>query len=147
MGQDSIFQGKSSCIGNGRRKHSAYWGKFRHNASRPLVCCSKRLPRLWFTYGREDDYVLCVRSIQGYIEKWIMPFLDDYASVNSLANYFEIKDERIPAQRHFYIYVAAAFILLQQPAKSMQVLESKFGKAGPRRDYAKAFKYVEDLIR
>jgi hypothetical protein len=101
----------------------------------------------WFTYGRDDDYMLCVRSIQGYIEKWAIPFLDEYTSVDSVANYFETKDERIPAQRHFYIYVAAAYVLLRQPKRGMQVLESKFGKAGPRRDYAKAFEYVEKLIR
>ena len=101
---------------------------------------------LWFTYGEENDYVLCVRSIQGYIEKWVAPFLDEYTTVKSLANYFETKDERIPAQRHFHIYLAAAFILLQQPTKAMQVLESKFGKAGPRRDYARAFAYVENIL-
>jgi hypothetical protein len=101
----------------------------------------------WFTYGDENDYVLCVRSIKGYIEKWVIPFLNDHSTVNSLANYFEAKDERIPAQRHFYIYVAAAFILLQQPERAMQVLESKFGKVGPRREYAKAFEYVKKLIR
>jgi hypothetical protein len=100
----------------------------------------------WFTYGREEDYVLCVRSIQGYIEKWIIPFLDKYRTIESLANYFEMKDDRIPAQQHFYIYVAAAYILLRQPDKAMEVLESKFGKAGPRRDYARAFEYVESLI-
>jgi hypothetical protein len=97
----------------------------------------------WFSYGREEDYVLCVRSIKGYLEEWVIPFLDKYTTVDSLANYFTNKDDRIPAQRQFYIYVAAAYILLTQPAKAMQVLESNFGKAGPRRDYAKAFQYVE----
>jgi len=101
----------------------------------------------WFTYDGENDCVLCVRSIQGYVEKWIMPFFNEYATVESLTNYFETKDERIPAQRHFYIYVAAAFVLLGHPAKAMEVLESKFGKAGPRRDYAKAFEYVENLLK
>ncbi|MBX3415527.1 MAG: hypothetical protein KF708_22780 [Pirellulales bacterium] len=101
----------------------------------------------WFTYGREDDYVLCVRSIQGYIEKWIIPFLDDYTTVASLTHFYESKDERIPAQRHFYIYVAAAYILLGQPAKAMEVLETKFGRPGSRRDYAKAFEYVERLLK
>lgn len=101
----------------------------------------------WFTYGQEDDYVLCARSIKGYIEEWIVPFLNEYTTVNSLANYFETRDERIPAQRHFYIYLAAAFVLLEQPAKAMEVLEKKFGKAGPRREYARAFEYVGNLLK
>jgi hypothetical protein len=63
-----------------------------------------------------------------------------------LANYFETRDERIPAQRHFYIYLAAAFILLEQPTNAMKVLETKFGKPGARREYAKAFEYVENLL-
>lgn len=100
----------------------------------------------WFTYGREEDFVLSVRSIQGYIEKWIVPFLDEYTTVASIANYFETRDERIPAQRHFYIYVAAAYILLGQFTEAMDVLESKLGKAGPRREYAKAFEYVSALL-
>ena len=102
---------------------------------------------LWFTYGRDEDYVLCVRSIQGYIEKWVIPFLDEYTTVKSLTDYYETKDERIRAGRHFYIYVAAAYILLRQPAKAMEVLESRFGKAGPRRDYARAFEYVACLLK
>ena len=101
----------------------------------------------WFTYGGEQDFELCVRSIQGYIEEWVMPFLDEYTTIASLANFFQTKDERILAQRHFYIYVAAAYILLGQPARAMEVLESNFGKAGPRRDYAKAFAYVEERIK
>jgi hypothetical protein len=101
----------------------------------------------WFTYSGEDDYVLCVRSIQGYIEKWIMPFFDEYTTVESLANYFETGDEGVLAQRHFYIYVAAAFVILNQPDKAMEVLESKFGKAGPRREYAKALEYVGTLLK
>ena len=100
----------------------------------------------WFTYGREEDYVLCVRSIQGYIEKWIIPFLNDYTTIDSIAKFYENKDERIHPQRHFYIYVAAAYILLGQPAMAMEVLETKFGKAGPRREYAKAFEYVTNLL-
>jgi hypothetical protein len=99
----------------------------------------------WYIYSQEEDYILCARSMQGYIEKWILPFLNEYATVDSLANYYMAKDERIPAQRHFYVYVAAAFVLLKQPIRAMEVLESKFGKAAPRRDYASAFAYVAKL--
>jgi hypothetical protein len=100
----------------------------------------------WFTYGQKDDYVLCVRSIKGYIDKWVVPFLNEYTTVNSLANYFETRDVRIPAQRHFYIYLTAAFILLEQPTNALNVLETKFGRSSARREYSKAFDYVENLL-
>ena len=100
----------------------------------------------WFIYGQEQDYVLCVRSIQGYLGEWIIPFLDDFTTVNTLAEYFVTNDDRIPAPWQFYIYVASAYILLGQPSKAMEVLEAKYGQKGPRRDYAKAFEYVGKLL-
>lgn len=100
----------------------------------------------WFIYDGEDDCVHCIRSIKGYIKEWIIPFLDSYTTVDSLATFYEDGDDRIHPQRHFYIYVAAAYVLLNKPAKAMEVLESKFGRPGARREYAKAYEYLDNLL-
>jgi hypothetical protein len=99
----------------------------------------------WYTYGRESLFE-CVKSIKNSLETWVIPFMDEYTTASSLMAAYEKRDERFGWQRPFYIYVAAAYILSDQPEKARQVLESQFGKAGPRRKYAKAFEFVAARI-
>lgn len=95
----------------------------------------------WYTHGRES-MVECVRSITSSLEKWVVPFLDEYTTASSLATAYEKHDERLVWQRGIYIYVAAAYLLTGQANKAKQVLEDHFGAPGPRREYARAFEYV-----
>jgi hypothetical protein len=95
----------------------------------------------WYTSGRES-VLECVKSIRSSLETWVLPFLDEYTTVSSLTTAYEKHDERFEWQRHSYVYVAAAYLLVGQAEKAMQVLEDHFGKPGPRRKYAKAFEYV-----
>ncbi len=64
----------------------------------------------------------------------------------ALTEGFERQDECLPHDRRFVLFIAAAYTLLGQPVKAMEVLETKLGKAGPRRQYAKAFEYVNNLL-
>ena len=100
----------------------------------------------WFLYQGAMDIVLCVRSIQGYIEKWVMPFLNECHTVDEFTKFYEANDERVLKSQELNIRTAAAYVVLGQPTKALQVLESKLGKAGPRREYAKAFEYVQSRI-
>lgn len=95
----------------------------------------------WFTYG-PATFGECVTSIRSSLETWVIPFLDEYTAVDSITSAYETGDDRIMMQRHFYIYVAAAYIMQQKPELAKQVLEDKLGRAGPRREYAQAFEYV-----
>lgn len=99
----------------------------------------------WYTYG-SDTFPECVRSIRSSVVRWIVPFLDHYQSFKSLTFAYENNEERILKQRHFYIRVAAAYLLLRQPQSAIKTLEDKLGQAGPKRDYAKAFEYVEKIL-
>lgn len=98
----------------------------------------------WFTYGPETFFE-CVSSIKLSLETWVIPFLDEYTTVVSITSAYEEKDDRFIMQKHFFIYVAAAYVILGQPKSAMQVLENKLGGAGPRRDYERAFQYVRGL--
>lgn len=98
----------------------------------------------WYTYGPET-FESCVKSIRSSLETWVIPFLDEYTTVESIASVYETDDDRVIKQQQFYISVAAAYVLLQKPEMATQVLEDKLGKAGPRRDYAQAFNYVGNL--
>jgi len=99
----------------------------------------------WFTFGPET-FSECVSSIKLSLETWIIPFLDEYTTVNSITSAYENNDSRIVMQKHFFIYVAAAYVLLGKPESAMKVLEDKLGRAGSRRDYAQAFEYVGDMF-
>jgi len=100
----------------------------------------------WFTYGPET-FSECVGSIKLSLESWIIPFSDEYTSVSSITSAYESNDGRIVMQKHFFIYVAAAYLLLGKLESAMEVLEDKLGRAGPRRDYSNAFEYVRRVRR
>lgn len=99
----------------------------------------------WFTCGR-DSVFQCVRSIRASVTTWTIPFLDEYATLESLIRGYEEDDNRLLIDRPFCIYVAGAYVLLNQPSEAMHVLETEFGRPGARRQYAKAFEYVGSLL-
>lgn len=96
----------------------------------------------WYTSGRASVYS-CISSIQMALNTWTIPFLDEYKTIGSLTTAYVKHDPRFMWQRQFYIYIAAAFMFLNQPACAMKVLDDHFGKPGARKKYAKIFDYVE----
>jgi hypothetical protein len=95
----------------------------------------------WYAHGREGT-VECVRSIKRSLRAWVLPFLDEYTTIASLASAYEKHDERFGWQRPFYIYIAATYVILGQPEKAREVLEDRLGKTGVRRKYGKAFEFI-----
>lgn len=81
-------------------------------------------------------------SIREFIRSWTLPFLNEYSSVEAITRGYERKDERLERDRRFVVFVAAAYILLGQPLKAMQVLEETFRRPGAKRLYGKAFEFV-----
>jgi hypothetical protein len=100
----------------------------------------------WFIYDHETA-LTSLAAIREFIKRWTLPFLNRYTTVEALTQGFEQQDECLPQDRRFWLFIVAAYTLLNQPEKAMQVLESKFGRQGARRQYAKAFEYVENLLK
>jgi hypothetical protein len=88
----------------------------------------------------------CLVSIREFVNRWSLPFLDKYTSIAELARGYEEHDDRLPHDRRFVLFMVAAYTLLQQPEMAMRVLENVFGRPGSRREYAKAFEFVEKLL-
>lgn len=86
-----------------------------------------------------------VVSIRNFLAAWGLPFLEEYQSAEAICEGFVESDDRILAQRHWYIYVAAAYIVTARPKKAAEVLESKLGNLALRQCFAKAFEYVANL--
>jgi len=101
--------------------------------------------RYWYLYGDDRD-IDCIRSICEFTESWVLPLLNEFTDATAVVKAYELNDERILKQRHFFIYVAAAYVLLESPRKAMQVLEERLGRPGTRRTHAKVFEYVEQLL-
>jgi hypothetical protein len=99
----------------------------------------------WFIFDSVSARA-CVVSLREFVQQWTIPFLNTYSTVAALTEGYEQQDERLPHDRRFWLFIAAAYTLLEQPSKAMQVLESRFGKAGSRQEYANAFEHVSSLL-
>jgi len=95
----------------------------------------------WFIYNPDSAFD-CVIAIRSFVERWVIPVFDEYSSVESLVAVYENNDPRIVRQRHTYLYIAAAYLLMGQRNKAREVLEAKLGQRRPRKEFAKAFEYV-----
>ena len=49
-------------------------------------------------------------------------------------------------QHHWYIFIAAAYLVIGKPNKAMEVLEAKLGSTGLRKDFAVVFDSVRKAI-
>jgi len=89
----------------------------------------------------------CVHPLKSFIEEWVLPFLEEYSSLESLVTGYERNDQRLPNENRFHLYVAACYVVLQSPRKAMDVLERRFGRAGARSEYSQAFEHISGLLR
>jgi hypothetical protein len=105
-----------------------------------------RIPALhWFIYDVESAHNH-VSSIREYLKQWGIPFLNKYSTLAAIIDGYEQKDECLLYDRRFLLFIVAAYTILGQSSKAMQILESKFGKPMLRREYAKAFEYVSGKL-
>lgn len=95
----------------------------------------------WFLHD-EADAVSLISDIGGFTGAYVLPFLNQYRDIASLAQGFGAGDERLRMDRRLYLYMAAAFVHANLPDKALGVLQEVFGRPGPRKQYARAFEYV-----
>lgn len=81
-----------------------------------------------------------------FITSYTLDFLRTYTSVSDLVRGYAEQDDRLPHNRRFFVFVVAAYTILNRPREAMAVLENKFGKPALRRQYARAFDYVSKLL-
>ena len=92
----------------------------------------------WFATG-PGVFQDRIREIVDFVQTWTIPLLDELISPQSLINVYLRKDDRLLKQPHWYLYVVAAFDLLEMPEQACKVLETKFGTPGLRRYYSAVF--------
>ena len=89
----------------------------------------------------------CFDSIREFIAEWVIPFLDECSSIESMITLYELHDHRLIKSPRMSLSIAAAHIILGNPRKAMEVLDETFRAPGPRKKFAKAFEYVSNLLR
>jgi hypothetical protein len=96
----------------------------------------------WFaTNPTEFDQKII--EIRSFIERWAVPFLQDYSGLKGITDSYDSNDERVLRQQHWYIFVAASYVLMGKIAEATKVIEEKFGKPGLRSRYGCLFEFLE----
>jgi hypothetical protein len=99
----------------------------------------------WFLYALESSREDLGR-LKPFVADWVVPFLEEYSSLESLVAGFERDDWRLPQDQRFVLYVAASHALMGSPRKGLDVLHRRFARPGVRREYAQAFEYLSSLL-
>lgn len=92
----------------------------------------------WFATGQEQFAVACT-SIREFLAHWVLPFFAEVSTPADLIRLYETNDARIMKQKHWYIFIAAAYELTGQLDKAREVVRQQFGRPGLRKIYAPLF--------
>ena len=92
----------------------------------------------WFATGTEQFIVAC-DSIRSFLTSWVLPFLSEVSTPSGLVKLYESNDTRVMKQKHWHIFIIAAYQVLGQLDKARQVVREQFGSPGLRKRYASLF--------
>jgi hypothetical protein len=92
----------------------------------------------WFATGNEQFVTAC-DSIKAFLARWVLPFLSEVSTPEDLVKLYETNDARMMKQKHWHIFVVAAYQVLGRPDKACEVVQQHFGSLGLRKRYAPLF--------
>jgi hypothetical protein len=98
----------------------------------------------WFLYD-ESSVLKIGPVIKQYLDERVIQFLDDYSTPEGIIKSYESNDKRVMAQDHWYIRVAACYILLNRLKEAQEVLFDRFSSQASRRRYQRVFEYLDNL--
>ena len=96
----------------------------------------------WFVY-QPDSVAGLVDEMRGFIERWTMPFLDDYATPDDILTTDLRSDGRLPRDRAQMMRVVAAALVCSRKDYAQELMEKWFGALGARRRYEQVYKYIQ----
>ena len=92
----------------------------------------------WFASG-DDQVVAACDSIGQFLNRWVLPFIGTISTARALVDIHETNDDRIMKQKHWYVFVVAAYQILGMVDAARDLVLSQFGDPGPRKRYAALF--------
>lgn len=102
------------------------------------------------TWYPRDTSEMMIHGIEigNALEQYVVPFLNEYNSIQSIIDGFEKGDNRLDRGSEWILRIAAAYLVLDQKDKAKQILidnfmpKDAFERLGLRKQYANALKYV-----
>jgi hypothetical protein len=97
----------------------------------------------WFAKSPEDYLETC-NSILDFLQDWGIPFLSAISTPADLVQMYRTNDARVLAQKHWYVYVVAALVSLDEGERALEVAQREFASPLLRRRYAPLFESLTD---
>ena len=97
----------------------------------------------WFATGAEQFNETC-QSIIAFLRLWVFPFLLELSTPEDLVKAYEKSDIRLMKQKHWHIFVLAAYQALGRLDEARCVVLKQFGSPGLRKRYSKLFEFFPD---
>lgn len=110
--------------------------------SEPLEFTAPKKHRIRWLFSDAASTRDVVCSVRQFLDDWGLPFLDGYWSAESVTRAFETEDARVLKQQHWYVYVAAAYIVRDMPHDAEAALSENLSGKWTREKYKLAFDYV-----
>lgn len=99
----------------------------------------------WVLYDEKSMKVIG-EKIKDFLVKYTLPLLDDTKSIDGYLEAYRNNDKRLVKDDRQHIYFACAYALKNDFNKGYEIIKKRFGKKGPRQQYALLFKYFEEKI-
>lgn len=106
-----------------------------------FVAPKSETPR-WLAAGIEG-FLTIGDDIRVFIERWAIPFLDEYQTVRALVQGYERSDWRLLLTQHSHVYIAAAYVVLGHGEVARDIVEKKLGAPGLRKQFSAVFEYFD----
>lgn len=96
----------------------------------------------WFVY-QPDSVPGVVDDIRSFIERWVMPFLDVYTTLDEIIATDQRDDARLIRDRAQMMRVVAAALASGRKDYARATMEKWLGAAGIRRRYEQVYDYIQ----
>jgi hypothetical protein len=98
----------------------------------------------WFPTGPEQFNEAC-QSILAFHRLWVFPLLKELSTPEDLVRAYETNDGRLMKQKHWHIFVAAAYQILGRLDDAFSIIQKQFGSPGLRKRYSKLFEAISEM--
>lgn len=99
----------------------------------------------WVLYNEKDNITIG-ENIKDFLVNYSIPLLNDINNIDGYLEAYWNDDKRIIKDDRQHVYFACACALKKDFNEGYEIVKKRFGKKGPRRQYAALFAYFEDKL-
>lgn len=99
----------------------------------------------WILYNEKDNITIG-KKIRNFLVEYTIPLLNDINNIDGYLDEYRNDDKRIIKDDRQYVYFACACALKKDFNEGYEIVKKRFGKKGPRRQYASLFTYFEEKL-